>query len=217
MCYISHVSIDDACATSRLTKLSVKPYIYLASRSPRRRELLEQLGVGFRLIRVNVDESRIRSEGPRDYVGRLAEEKAVMGWKTLSAGDRAPVLGADTAVVVDGEILRKPADAKQASDMLAKLSGRTHEVLSVVCVTNGTPRTRMSRSLVTFRAIGDTERAVYCATAEPLDKSGAYAIQGCAAAFVSNLEGSYSGVMGLPLFETAALLSDVGIEVFEPL
>jgi len=195
--------------------LSPPPFIYLASQSPRRRELLEQIGVAFRLIEVNVDESRKNDESPQDYVVRLAEEKAAKGWGTLSPRDRAPVLGADTVVVVNGEILGKPANVNEASDMLAKLSARTHEVLSAVCLTDGTPRTMMNRSLVTVRPIGDSERAAYCATSEPMDKAGAYAIQGRAAAFVSNLEGSYSGVMGLPLFETAALLSDIGIEVLE--
>ncbi len=194
--------------------MTADPFIYLASQSPRRRELLAQIGVAFHLIEVNVDESRKNDESPQNYVVRLAEEKAAKGWGKLSPRDRAPVLGADTVVVIDGEILGKPAGVNDASDMLAKLSARTHEVLSAVCVTNGTPRTKMNRSLVTFRPIGDSERAAYCATSEPMDKAGAYAIQGRAAAFVSNLEGSYSGVMGLPLFETAALLSDIGIEVF---
>lgn len=194
--------------------MTADPFIYLASQSPRRRELLAQIGVAFHLIEVNVDESRKNDESPQNYVVRLAEEKAAKGWGKLSPRDRAPVLGADTVVVIDGEILGKPAGVNEASDMLAKLSARTHEVLSAVCLTNGTPRTKMNRSLVTFRPIGDSERAAYCATSEPMDKAGAYAIQGRAAAFVSNLEGSYSGVMGLPLFETAALLSDIGIEVF---
>ncbi len=194
--------------------MTADPFIYLASQSPRRRELLAQIGVAFHLIEVNVDESRKNDESPQNYVVRLAEEKAAKGWGKLSPRDRAPVLGADTVVVIDGEILGKPAGVNDASDMLAKLSARTHEVLSAVCLTNGTPRTKMNRSLVTFRPIGDSERAAYCATSEPMDKAGAYAIQGRAAAFVSNLEGSYSGVMGLPLFETAALLSDIGIEVF---
>lgn len=195
--------------------MSSPPFIYLASKSPRRRELLEQIGVNFRLLQVNVDESRLDEESPQDYVRRLADEKAVAGWRSLSAGDRAPVLGADTVVVIDGNILGKPANSNEAGNMLAQLSARTHEVLSAVCLTNGTARTRMNRSLVTFRPIGDSERVAYCATSEPLDKAGAYAIQGRAAAFVANLEGSYSGVMGLPIFETAALLSDIGIKIFE--
>ena len=191
-------------------------FIYLASRSPRRRELLEQIGVRFRLLEVDVDESRQDGESARDYVHRLAEQKAAAGWRSLSAADRAPVLGADTVVVIDGEILGKPADPVDANRMLIRLSGRTHQVLSAVCVNDGTPRTRLSRSRVTFRPIDDAERAAYCASAEPLDKAGAYGIQGRAAVFVSALEGSYSGVMGLPLYETAALLSELGIAVFAP-
>ena len=196
--------------------LSKLPYIYLASQSPRRRELLQQIGIRFRLLDVDVDESRLKHESPQDYVLRIAEKKAVTGWKSLAENDRAPVLGADTVVVIDGEILGKPADSNQAGDMLAKLSGRTHEVLSAVCVSDGTPSSRVSRSRVSFRSIGDAERAAYCATQEPLDKAGAYAIQGRAAVFVSSLEGSYSGVMGLPLFETAALLLEAGFTLFDP-
>lgn len=193
--------------------MSVTPFIYLASRSPRRHELLRQIGVSFRSLEVRVDESRKRDESAQDYVLRLAEEKAVAGWKSLSDGDRAPVLGADTVVVIDGEILGKPAGPDDAGGMLAKLSGRAHEVLSAVCLTNGAPRSRLNRSRVTFRPISDEERAAYCASSEPLDKAGAYAIQGRAAAFVSDLQGSYSGVMGLPLFETAELLSGIGIDL----
>lgn len=192
------------------------PFIYLASQSPRRQELLEQIGVRFRLLEVDVDESREDGESAQDYVLRLAEQKAVAGWESLSAANRAPVLGADTAVVINGEILGKPAGPEDANRMLSRLSGRTHEVLSAVCVNDGTPRTLLSRSRVTFRPISDSERAAYCASAEPLDKAGAYGIQGRAAVFVSALEGSYSGVMGLPLYETAALLSELGIEFFAP-
>lgn len=172
--------------------------------------------MSFRLLEVEVDESRADGESPQDYVLRLSEEKAVSGWKSLAAAERAPVLGADTAVVIDGEILGKPAGPEDANRMLARLSGRTHEVLSAVCINDGTPRTLLSQSRVTFRPISESERAVYCASAEPLDKAGAYGIQGRAAVFVSALEGSYSGVMGLPLYETAALLSELGIEVFDP-
>lgn len=195
--------------------MNAPSFIYLASQSPRRRELLQQIGVRFRLLKLDVDESRRKDETPRDYVVRLAEEKAVTGWESLVENDRAPVLGADTAVVIDGDILGKPADSNEASDMLAKLSGRTHEVLSAVCISDGTPRTRVSRSLVAFRPISAAERAAYCASKEPLDKAGAYAIQGRAAVFVSGLDGSYSGVMGLPLYETAVLLSEIGFAIFD--
>lgn len=172
--------------------------------------------MSFRLLEVNVDESRLKGESPQDYVLRVAQQKAVAGWNSLPPAGRAPVLGADTAVVVDGEILGKPADREDASRMLRKLSGRAHEVLSAVCVSDGTPRTLLSRSRVSFRPISDAEREAYCASAEPLDKAGAYGIQGRAAAFVTALEGSYSGVMGLPLYETAALLTELGIDIFSP-
>lgn len=211
---MSHVTIRDARTRSDRFKLSDKPFIFLASQSPRRRDLLEQIGVAFRILKVNVDESRRQNEAPRDYVLRVAGEKAARGWEALAGDERAPVLAADTVVLIDEEILGKPADAEDAADMLRRLSSRTHEVLSAVCLMDGTARARLNRSLVTFRSIGDAERSAYCATGEPLDKAGAYAIQGRAAAFVSRLDGSYSGVMGLPLFETAALLSVIGIHPF---
>lgn len=142
-------------------------------------------------------------------------EKAAAGLKSIADRHRAPVLGADTVVIIDDEILGKPGNASEAGAMLAKLSGRIHEVLSAVCITDGTPRTRINRSRVSFRTISDAERASYCATPEPLDKAGGYAIQGRAAIFVSALEGSYSGVMGLPLFETAELLVEIGLNPFD--
>lgn len=195
--------------------MSDHPFIYLASKSPRRRQLLEQFGVPYRVVEVNVDESHRKGEAPDDYVCRLALEKARHGWIALDETVRAPVLGADTVVVIDGEILGQPADAKTAGNMLARLSGHTHEVLTAVTLVNEKQRTRLSRSLVTLRSLTPAERAAYCATGEPLDKAGAYAIQGRGAAFVQKLEGSYSGVMGLPLYETAELLSKVGIHVFD--
>lgn len=195
--------------------MSPHPFIYLASRSPRRRLLLEQIGVRYRTLEVDIDESRRKGEAPDDYVCRLALEKARRGWNALGEEVRAPVLGADTAVVIDGEILGKPADARSAGNMLARLSGHTHEVLTAVTLANEKQRTRLSRSLVTMRTLSRSEREAYCATGEPLDKAGAYAIQGHGAAIVQRLEGSYSGVMGLPLYETAELLSKAGIHVFD--
>jgi septum formation protein len=195
--------------------LSHHPFIYLASRSPRRRQLLEQIGVRYQTLDVDIDESRRKGEAPYDYVCRLAQEKAGRGWAILDAAVRAPVLGADTVVVVDDEILGKPADVAAAETMLARLSGHTHEVLTAVTLANEKQRTRLSRSLVTLRSSTPSERAAYCTTGEPLDKAGAYAIQGLGAVFVEKLDGSFSGVMGLPLFETAELLSGVGIHVFD--
>ena len=190
-------------------------FIYLASGSPRRRELLAQIGVRFRTIGVSVDETVHAGEGATDYVRRLAVAKAEAGWRAVP-GDAdsppAPVLGADTTVVIDGAILGKPADAADAARMLATLAGRTHEVLTAValCDAAGT-RLQTSRSEVSLRAIGADECRAYAATGEPLDKAGGYAIQGFGAVFVAALNGSYSGVMGLPVFETATLLRQAGV------
>ena len=187
--------------------------IYLASQSPRRRELLAQIGVEFRPISVSVDETPLAGEASADYAHRLALEKARRGWAALGSKQRAPVLGADTAVVVEGVILGKPVNAAQAGEMLARLSGRTHEVLTAVALVDDEERSCLNRSRVTFRELSERERSAYAEDPEPLGKAGGYAVQGRAAAFISNLEGSYSGVMGLPLFETTALLSKVGIHV----
>jgi len=189
------------------------PRLYLASRSPRRRELLEQVGVRYTLIDVEVDERHVPGETPETYVTRVAVEKALAAGAAL--GDRrARVLAADTAVVLDGTPLGKPRDAADAMRMLAALSGREHRVLSAVALAHdGGCHTALSESRVRMRPVDARERAAYVATGEPLDKAGAYAIQGLAAVFVEHLEGSYSGVMGLPLFETARLLASAGIEV----
>lgn len=186
-----------------------KGFVYLASASPRRAELLSQLGVLFRARPADVDESAQAGESPEDYVVRTAAAKADTVHRAVSgSAEPAPVLGADTIVVCDARVLGKPADREAAIEMLAVLSGRTHEVLSAVALTDdaGT-RTRLSASKVRFRATTADERSAYCATAEPLDKAGGYGIQGFAAAFIEHLEGSYSAVMGLPLFETAELLA----------
>jgi len=183
-----------------------KDFIYLASASPRRAELLRQLGVEFRVHPAELDELRLAGERPGAYVERLAAAKARAVHEELAA--EAPVVGADTVVVCDGHVLGKPADSAGAIDMLGRLSGRTHEVLSAVAVADGQgTHTRLSVSKVRFRPTTLDERAAYCETGEPLDKAGAYGIQGFAAAFVEYLEGSYSGVMGLPLCETAELLA----------
>lgn len=182
--------------------------IYLASQSARRRELLAQLGVRFELVDVNVPEVRGREEAPRAYIERVAREKALAGLRAASTSDPAAlVLGADTEVVLDGRVFGKPCDASDAAAMLRALSGRTHRVVSVVCCarTEGT-EIAACESDVTFAALDCAEIARYVATAEPFGKAGGYAIQGRAAAFIAHLSGSYSGVMGLPLFETAKLL-----------
>jgi septum formation protein len=187
-------------------------FVYLASGSPRRRELLQQIGVSFRLVGASVDETVRLAENAPAYVLRLAAAKADAGWQTSGGAGEAPVLAADTAVVLDGKILGKPADRRDAEAMLRQLSGRTHEVLTAVALRSATGlQSRMSRSEVTFRTIAVPEAQAYWETGEPRDKAGGYAIQGRAAVFVADLRGSFSGVMGLPLFETAALLDSAGV------
>jgi len=188
-------------------------FIYLASGSSRRRELLQQIGVSYRVIDTAVDETVLRDEAPFSYVSRVAAAKANAGWQCRRDPHDAPVLAADTAVVLDGNILGKPRDRVDALDMLHRLSGRSHEVLTGVALrTAAGLDARVSRSVVTFRCLDATEAGAYWDTGEPRDKAGAYAIQGRAAAFIADLRGSYSGVMGLPLFETAELLQSAGYE-----
>lgn len=195
-----------------------QPDLYLASASPRRRELLAQIGLTVEVIAQSAPEHLLDSESPENYVQRLAAEKAQAGLVTLGAKPQHPVLGADTAVVVDGHILGKPADETQAMQMLDQLSGRSHRVLSAVAVVGkdnlGQDRLEvcLSQSWVSFRGIDEQERRAYWRTGEPADKAGAYGIQGLAALFIKHLEGSYSGVMGLPLFETSELLRRFGIQ-----
>ncbi len=189
--------------------------ICLASRSPRRRELLHQIGVDFDVIDVDVDEQRGPQESAEAIVARVALDKARAGRSALPAGSPMPVLGADTAVVIDDEVLGKPRDGADAARMLSLLSGRTHRVLTAVALVAGRETVCVSTSKVTFRTLGDAECAAYWASGEPADKAGAYAIQGLAAVFISRLEGSYSGVMGLPLYETATLLQESGITVIK--
>jgi septum formation protein len=199
------------------------PFVYLASDSPRRRELLAQIGVTHEVFSLTapgtgggVDETPRPQEPPVDYVKRIARIKAALGWRRLR--DRRlppyPLLAADTAVVVEGKIFGKPGSPRAAEDMLAALSGRTHEVYSAVALAYEQKiDLALSRSKVTFRLLTGDEIADYVITREPLDKAGAYAIQGRAAIFVERIEGSYSGVMGLPLFETAQLLARAGMEL----
>jgi septum formation protein len=187
-------------------------FVYLASASPRRRELLQQIGVSFRVLGAAVDEAVLPGEAPAAYVVRLAAAKAGCGWEGNREAADAPVLAADTAVVLDGKILGKPKDRQDAAGMLQQLSGRTHEVLTAVALRTASGlQTTTSRSEVTLRAISAREAEAYWETGEPHDKAGAYAIQGRAAVFIADLRGSFSGVMGLPLFETAELLSAAGV------
>ncbi len=195
-----------------------KPMIFLGSASPRRAELLAQIGVRCKVVVADIDESPLPDEAAEIYVLRMAIEKAeAVLLQTRYENPALPVLAADTSVVVDGEILGKPIDQAEAIAMLARLSGQTHQVLTAVAlVRSGAERaiaSRLSVNKVKFRVISEAERLAYWKTAEPQDKAGAYAIQGRAAVFIEHLEGSFSGVMGLPLFETANLLAEFGINV----
>ena len=191
--------------------------IYLASRSPRRRELLSQIGVRYHLLLFrarpdappDVDETLHPGEAPDAYVERVARAKAEAGWKLLRLRNLplAPVLAADTTVALDGTIFAKPTDRKQAAEMLAALAGQRHEVLTAVALKRDEDLySALSRSEVQFKKLSADEIAQYVATGEGDDKAGAYAIQGRAARFIAELHGSYSGVMGLPLYETGQLL-----------
>jgi septum formation protein len=188
--------------------------IYLASRSPRRGELLTQVGVRFAVIAADIDETPRPEESPTEYVRRIALEKGRAGRSVLPERDGRPVLAADTAVVSEGHLLGKPRDREDAARMLRLLSGQTHRVLTAVALIAGAREwVEMSESRVTFRPIREEEIRRYWRTGEPLDKAGGYGIQGHGALFVAALEGSYSGVMGLPLFETGRLLEQAGIEL----
>jgi septum formation protein len=186
--------------------------LVLASASPRRSELLNQIGVRFHQWVIEIDETPRERESAEDYVRRVALEKARAVQRELG-DDEVLVLGADTAVVVDETVLGKPADFAHAREMLRRLSGRAHRVFSAVALVGGHEAVRVSDSAVWFRSLSDAEIDTYWHTGEPQDKAGAYAIQGLGAVFVERLEGSYSGVMGLPLYETAQLLNEFGIQV----
>jgi len=195
--------------------------LFLASGSPRRRELLTQIGVPFQVVSASIDETPLSDECPAAYVERLARAKARAGREhLLGASVSAPfcVLGADTAVVLDDQILGKPVDEADALSMLMALSGREHEVLTAIAILAAERcETRVVRSRVSFRTISQQEAAQYWASGEPQDKAGGYAIQGLAAVFVAGLNGSYSGVVGLPVCETAELLGQFGIPCWQTL
>jgi septum formation protein len=189
--------------------------IYLASQSPRRQELLAQLGVRFETIDASVHEQLQAGESPEQYVSRVAREKAGAGLFKLGGQAQAIVLGADTDVVIDGDVLGKPEDAGQAAALLRRLSGRTHQVHTAVwLVSAGRESSATVSSDVRFAELSDSEIADYIATGEPFGKAGAYAIQGRAAAFIAAISGSYSGVMGLPLHETSVLLRNFGVPLW---
>lgn len=198
--------------------------IYLASKSPRRRELLRQIGIEFELLVLRdqgprgpeVSELVLPGEAADAYVTRVTREKAERAWKIMFLR-RLPlrtVLAADTTVVLDGKILGKPADMKEAMDMLRSLSGKTHQVMTSVAVQNDDEIWQQTQiSEVTFAPLTDEIIRAYCSTSEPYDKAGGYAVQGQAATFITRIVGSYSGIMGLPLFETSQLLRQAGIPV----
>ena len=185
--------------------------LFLASASPRRRELLTQIGVPFELLSITLDETPLPAERPEAYVQRLAREKALAGWAAVG-DDSVAVLGADTTVVIDERILGKPADRAEGLLMLESLSDREHHVLTAVALaTRGACEVRLVTSRMRFRRIERAEAEAYWASGEPCDKAGGYAIQGWGAVFVAELRGSYSAVVGLPLCEAAQLLDQAGI------
>jgi septum formation protein len=196
--------------------------IYLASKSPRRRELLRQIGVEFELLMLrndtlrgpDVSELALPGEAPAAYVERVAAEKAAFAWNIVQSRrlPLRPVLAADTTVTIDGEILGKPGSREEAVHMLERLSGRTHQVLTSVAVHYTNMAELVTQvSDVRFATLSAASIKAYCATSEPYDKAGGYGIQGLAALFVEHIEGSHSGIMGLPLYETARLLRQAGV------
>lgn len=198
-----------------------QPHIYLASQSPRRRELLKQIGISFQILLLRDDPRRIRdvdeaphaNETPADYVQRICEAKCEAAWNSLLYRNlpRHPVLCADTTVTLDNQIIGKPRDQADAAATLRLLSGRKHQVLSAVAVTSGErSEMRLSTTEVTFASLSEERIHRYLLSAEAHDKAGAYGIQGLAGAFVQRIEGSYSGVMGLPLYETTEILHSFG-------
>jgi septum formation protein len=189
--------------------------LHLASRSPRRSELLARLGLDFGVLDIDIPEQRQPGEAPDDYGRRVAREKAGAGLLRVMAVPGAVVLGADTEVVLDDEVFGKPCDDADAAAMLRRLSGRTHRVITAVSLVSASRELQTtSISEVTFAPLTEDEIVAYVASGEPRGKAGAYAIQGRAQVFISHLSGSYSGVMGLPLHETATMLRALGISMW---
>ena len=186
--------------------------LYLASKSPRRRELLARLGLPFDVLDLDLPEHRQPGEAAEEYVRRVAREKAGAGLLAVVGNPAAVVLGSDTEVVLDDAVFGKPRDASDAAAMLRRLSGRSHRVISAVSLVSPAREAQaVSVSEVTFAELTDAQIAAYVATGEPMGKAGGYAIQGGAGMFISRLSGSYSGVMGLPLYETACLLREMDL------
>jgi len=194
-------------------------FIYLASKSPRRADLLQQVGISFQIIKQNAPEHHQEHESSQEFVLRLAEEKALDGLANAIRADLspAPIIASDTIVVIDGQILGKPKNKEDALKMLASLSGQTHQVMTAVAMVDfkRNLKTALSISEVEFCSISERQANAYWQTGEPQDKAGSYAIQGQGAIFVKSIRGSYSGVMGLPLFETSHLLKEFSIDPLE--
>ena len=191
---------------------SSKPLIWLASASPRRSALLKQIGIAHEVRPVDLDESANAGESPADYVMRLARAKAQALWSRLTREQRLPVLGSDTTVALGNDVLGKPQDREDGLRMLRALSGRTHQVYTAVALQHARGcEVRLSVSDVTMKTLSEDEIAAYWETGEPADKAGAYGIQGQAALFIERIAGSYSGIVGLPLYETGELLRMIGI------
>jgi septum formation protein len=187
------------------------PKIILASASPRRQELLKQIKIHHQVQIVDIDETPKLNESPADYVQRLAVEKAAACKRNFQP--KLPILAADTTVVLNGKIMGKPQDENDAKIMLRELSGNTHQVFTAIALFGQEQHLALSSTEVTFKTLSDAQIHAYWQTGEPLGKAGSYAIQGIASAFIERINGSFSGVMGLPLFETAQLLALEGIEV----
>jgi septum formation protein len=191
--------------------MTTRPSLILASASPRRRELLKQLGVTFKVAPADIDESIVDGETPTNYVLRMSREKALAGLQQ-NGGD-LPALGSDTIVVLNDRILGKPESHTEAASMLMRLSERTHHVYSAVALASKSDRllNTLNVTAVSFGKMPMEWIKQYCQSEEPMDKSGAYAVQGGAGQYISRIDGSYSGVMGLPLFETAEILRQAGL------
>ncbi|KAG1682820.1 Maf-like protein [Nymphon striatum] len=190
------------------------PQIILASASPRRAQLLEQIGINYKIRIADINEDSLENEEPEVLIVRLAKEKAEA--IAFSSNSTLPVLGADTLGLMNGELLVKPRDFEHAHYMLSRMSGNWHEILSAVAISSyGNTQVLLNRNRVLFKELSEQEITTYWYTGEPQDKAGAYAIQGIAATFIERIEGSYSGIMGLPLFETRKLLEKAGVEVLQ--
>ena len=215
--YFESFAVSSVSTAIGTPSVNVNPPIQLllASASPRRQDLLRQMGLAFEVLQPDVPEQRLASESPRDYVERVARDKAQAGMRLAVAkgAGQLPILAADTEVVLDAEVLGKPADRAGGVAVLRRLAGRTHEVMTALCLLHaGAQHTAVSISRVTFAPLSDAQIQRYWDSGEAADKAGGYGIQGRAAGFIAHLDGSYSGVMGLPLFELTQILRKIGID-----